>query len=242
MPRLDKQLSTVTGTPRKALRLMLAQGRVTVDQIVARDASQAVGKFSHIAVDGKTVQNKEPCYLMLHKPGGVVCATKDPRHKTVLDLIDHPLKDELHIVGRLDYHSTGLVLLTNDGVWSRQLSLPDQGLLKRYLVTTEKSITRDCLKAFAEGMFFAFEGITTRPAELRIIDAHTAEVALTEGRYHQIKRMFGRFDNKVLSIHRFAVGAYHLGPLAPGTTVAVPKDPRLALTLPPTVCSAPARR
>lgn len=224
MPRLDRHIGRHTGASRSAVRLMLAQGRVTVDGIVARDIAQNVNKFSRIKLDGLWTQNNTAHYLMLNKPKGMICATKDPKHKTVLDLLDLPYKAQLHIVGRLDYNSTGLVLLSNDGQWSRQLSEPSTGLIKRYRVTTEKPITEQYTQAFEQGMYFAYEGIRTRPAKLRIIAEKTAEVNLSEGRYHQIKRMFGRFDNKVLSIHRYAVGPYELGDLGVGQYMSVPKE------------------
>lgn len=203
---------------------MLAQGRVTVDGRLAQDVAEVIGPFSRVQLDGEWTQNNTAHYLMLNKPQGVVCATKDVEHRTILDLLELPYKELLHIVGRLDYNSTGLVLLTNDGQWSRQLSDPNSRLIKRYRVRTEKPITEEYERAFQQGMYFDFEGIITRPATLTILDKRTADVGLVEGRYHQIKRMFGRFNNKVLSIHRFAVGAYELGELGTGETQAVPRD------------------
>jgi 16S rRNA pseudouridine516 synthase len=217
VPRLDKYISAHTDTPRKDVRLMLAQGRVTVDGVVADDVGRVIGKFHQVFLDGAPLQQANtPRYLMLNKPAGVVCATRDAHHHTAIDLLNQPWRDELHIVGRLDFNSTGLVLLTNDGQWSRRLSLPTSQLVKRYRVTTEHSITSDYVEAFRRGMFFRYEGITTRPAQLRILADRSAEVDLVEGRYHQIKRMFGHFGNKVLSIHRYAVGAYELGNLGLG--------------------------
>jgi 16S rRNA pseudouridine516 synthase len=216
MPRLDRHMSAHTGIPRKGVRLMLAQARVTVDGVVARDIGQLIGQFSQVLLDGIPTQNNAPRYLMLNKPQGVVCATKDKHHRTVIDLLDQPLREQLHIAGRLDFNSTGLVLLTNDGKWSRRLSAPTSGLIKRYRVTTEQSITRDQIEAFERGMHFEYEGIITRPAQLTTLGDRVAEVGLIEGRYHQIKRMFGRFGNRVLSIHRFAVGDYELGDLGTG--------------------------
>jgi 16S rRNA pseudouridine516 synthase len=224
MPRLDKHISAHIGAPRKTVRLMLAQRRVMVDGKVASDMSQTIDKFSRVQLDGEWTQNHTAHYLMLNKPQGVVCATKDPQHRTILDLLELPDKEQLHIVGRLDYNSTGLVLLTNDGQWSRKLSHPDSKLIKRYRVTTEQTITEEYVQAFQSGMYFDFEGITTRPATLTILDNKTAQVDLTEGRYHQIKRMFGRFQNKVLSIHRFAVGSYELGELSPGEYKSIAPD------------------
>jgi len=216
MPRLDRYISKFANINRKDVRQILAQGRIEVDGTIATDVAQVINPFSHITFDGTVTQANTPRYLMLNKPAGVVSATTDDKHRTVIDLLDQPYKDQLHIVGRLDYNSTGLLLLTNDGQWSNQLSHPDSKLLKRYRVTVEKPLTEQYITAFHEGMYFDYEGITTRPAQLTILSDHEAEVGLTEGRYHQIKRMFGRLDNKVLSIHRFAVGDIELGDLQPG--------------------------
>lgn len=216
MTRLDRYLSTLNGINRRDVRLMLAQGRVEVDGAVATDIAQVISPFSHVMFDGEVTQANTAHYLMLNKPRGVVCATADDKHTTVIDLLDQPYRKQLHIVGRLDFNSTGLVLLTNDGRWSRWLSLPENKLLKRYRVTVEKPLSEQYIAAFKRGMYFEFEGINTRPAELKIINDYEAEVGLVEGRYHQIKRMFGRFDNKVLGIHRFAVGELALGSLLPG--------------------------
>jgi len=217
MPRLDRHLSSVLSIKRTDVRLLLAQGRVEVDGDIATDINQPITQFSQVRCDGKITQANSAHYLMLNKPAGVVSATLDSKHRTVIDLLGQHWKDQLHIVGRLDFNSTGLLLLTNDGRWSRQLSLPASKLLKRYRVTVEKALQPAYVDAFQRGFYFDYEGITTRPAQLTIRGEYEAEVGLVEGRYHQIKRMFGHFDNKVLSIHRFAVGALSLDPgLAPG--------------------------
>jgi 16S rRNA pseudouridine516 synthase len=135
----------------------------------------------------------------------------------VIDLLEAPWKDELHIVGRLDLRSTGLMLLTNDGQWSRALSLPESKLPKRYRVTVEQPLAQDHVEAFRRGFHFAYEDIRTRPAGLRILGEFEAEVSLVEGRYHQIRRMFGHLGIRVTGIHRFAVGALTLdADLTPG--------------------------
>lgn len=206
MPRLDRYLASLLKISRKEVQQMLAQRRVEVDGAQASDMSQVITGFSRVVCDGQTLQAKARRYLMLNKPAGVVSATTDNKHRTVIDLLRQPYRHQLHIVGRLDFNSTGLVLLTNDGQWSRQLSLPGSRLMKRYRVTVEKALTQDYVAAFEQGMHFSYEDITTRPAMLTILSKFEAEVGLIEGRYHQIKRMFGYFDNKVLRIHRFAVG------------------------------------
>ena len=192
------------------MRLLLAQGRVEIDGERASDVGHIIGAFSHVSVDGKISQNRVRRYLMLNKPAGVVSATVDTQHTTVIDLLTEDYRAELHIVGRLDFNATGLVLLTNDGRWSQKISQPGSKLLKRYRVTVENPLTPEYVSEFQRGMYFSYEDITTRPAELTILSNYSAEVGLVEGRYHQLKRMFGRFDNKVLSIHRIAVGALRL--------------------------------
>lgn len=192
------------------MRLLLAQGRVEIDGERASDVGHIINAFSHVSVDGKISQNRVRQYLMLNKPAGVVSATVDTQHTTVIDLLTQNYRAELHIVGRLDFNSTGLVLLTNDGRWSQKISQPGGKLLKRYRVTVENPLTPEYVSEFQRGMYFSYEDITTRPAELTILSDYSAEVGLVEGRYHQLKRMFGRFDNKVLSIHRIAVGALRL--------------------------------
>lgn len=212
--RLDRFISEKCQINRKKVRLLLAQKRVSVDGVIATDVAQAIDKFSIIKLNGQVIQENRALYIMLHKPTGVVCATKDDKHKTVIDLIDLKLtqaeKTSLHIVGRLDLNTSGLVLLTNDSRWSEQLTSPTSKVSKHYLVTLKKPLHHDYINAFAKGMYFAYEDITTKPVKLNIISQYCAEVILTEGRYHQIKRMFGRFDNPVTALHRTSIGSYIL--------------------------------
>ncbi len=214
--RLDRYLSRQLSINRRDVRLLLAQGRVRVDQHIARDIQQWVDQYTHVQFDGQVLQAKTPSYLMLHKPPAVVSATSDARHTTVLDLLPDHYPENLHIAGRLDYNSTGLLLLTNDGRWSRRLTLPDSRVAKRYRVVLDQPVKDDVITAFVAGMYFAFEGIITRPARLLVIDERTVEVVLNEGRYHQIKRMFGHFQIEVLQLHRIAIGGLTLGSLAEG--------------------------
>lgn len=216
--RLDRLLRRATGHNATAVKLLLARGQVLLDGAVIADGSVVVDQFARIECDGVVVQARTPRYLMLNKPAGVVSATKDRRHRTVIDLLNESQPSDLHIAGRLDFNSTGLLLLTNDGRWSRALSHPNNNVSKRYLVTLAQPVTRAMVDAFAQGIYFSYENITTLPAQLTLLGERTVEVALQEGRYHQIKRMFGRFQNEVLTIHRTAVGEIRLDKaLAPGT-------------------------
>jgi 16S rRNA pseudouridine516 synthase len=204
--RLDRFISTHCSISRKQVRLIVAQKRITIDGNLAVSVDQQVDKFSQIYLDDTILQANEAIYIMLNKPVGVVSATKDDQHKTVIDLLPGNVNADLHIVGRLDLNTSGLVLLTNDSRWSEQLTKPDYKVAKRYYVTLENPLSADYIQAFEQGMYFSYEDITTLPAKLVILSSHIAEVTLTEGRYHQIKRMFGRFRNPVVALHRHAIG------------------------------------
>ncbi|WP_461519792.1 pseudouridine synthase, partial [Porticoccus sp.] len=113
--RLDRFISQNSKYSIADTRLLIAQKRIVLDGHVAHSIQQKVTKFTRVVLDGHCLKDHNPVYIVLNKPRGVVSATKDPKHTTVLDLIQHPQKNELHIVGRLDFNTTGLVLLTNDG-------------------------------------------------------------------------------------------------------------------------------
>lgn len=217
MSRLDRFLAKSLGIKRSDVRVLLAQARVEVDGLRATGIDQAINPFSEVRCDGRILAARTARYVMLNKPKGVVSATRDDSHRTVIDLLDVSWKDELHIVGRLDLTSTGLLLLTNDGQWSRALSLPQSKKPKRYRVTVARPLTEAHVAAFWRGFYFGYEDITTRPAELTISGEFEGEVCVVEGRYHQIRRMFAQLGNEVLDIHRFAVGTLALDvALAPG--------------------------
>ncbi len=216
--RLDRFISRNSDYSMADTRLLLAQRRILLDGVVADSVQQVVTKFTRVELDGVCLQSEEPVYLALNKPAGVVSATKDSKHPTVLDLVQHPRKDELHIAGRLDFNTTGLVLLTNDGAWSSRISSPRTKLPKIYEVSVSEPLNREYVDAFQAGIYFACEGITTLPARLEILSPYRARLSLVEGKYHQVKRMFGSFRNKVLSLHRVSVGPVPLDGLQPGAT------------------------
>ncbi|MDO3384484.1 pseudouridine synthase [Gilvimarinus sp. SDUM040013] len=222
--RLDRFISKYTEHSLSDVRLLVAQKRILVDGVAADSIRQRITKFTHVVLDEVCLNHNKPVYLMLNKPKGTVSATKDNKHTTVLDLIDHPQKAGLHIVGRLDFNTTGLVLLTNDGAWSRQVSLPATKLAKTYLVTLAQPLSDEYVSVFAQGIYFAYENITTQPAGLEILDTYTARLSLVEGKYHQVKRMFGFFDNEVLTLNRTHVGTIALGDLALGASRELTAD------------------
>ena len=216
--RVDRFLSNLPQFNRQQVRLLLIEKRIQVDGQIICDPRHEIRAFSRIEFDGQVLQAGKPArYFMLHKPPGCVSATQDPEHPTVLDLLDEPDKHELHIAGRLDFDTSGLMLITNDGHWSRRLTQPQTKLPKVYYVETEQEITAAYVTKFNEGVYFAYEDLTTQPAELELLGPRSARLSIVEGRYHQVKRMFGFFDNKVLRLHRESIGALVLdSQLAPG--------------------------
>lgn len=222
--KLEDLIAKRLGAGTRGARSLVLGGRVAVAGGICTDHRREISRFEEVVCDGAIVQpaTARLC-LMLHKPAGILSATSDPVHRTVLDLIDHPDKNTLHLAGRLDRGSTGLVLLTNDGRWSEALSDPEAKVEKVYLVGTDRPIPAEAVARFAEGFWFATEALVTRPARLEILDDRLARVTLVEGRYHQIKRMFHRLDGiRLTALHRERIGPYDLpGDLAPGQWRAI---------------------
>lgn len=215
--RLDRFLSNNTGLSRKEVRQYLAKKLVKVEGEVVTDGSQHINEFTHVELMGEAVQSRRARYFMLHKPKGYLSATKDDQHPTALDLLDEPFKEELHIGGRLDLHTSGLLLITDDGKWSRHVTAPKQKIPKVYLVETADPITPDTADVFAQGVYFKYEDLTTSPAQLEILEERKCRLTIYEGRYHQVKRMFGSVGNRVVELHRESVGQLVLDPkLEPG--------------------------
>ncbi|MBW7470725.1 pseudouridine synthase [Marinobacter sp. F4218] len=216
--KLSRILSNRDGVSRKRANALIAAGRVTVNGTPCRVPARDVDRFSTVRVDEAIIQPGDTAhYLMLHKPAGYLSATVDDVHTTVLDLIAPSLRQELHIAGRLDRASTGLLILTNDGTWSRQLTEPKIKLPKVYRVETADPISQETAQCFAEGIWFEFEQLRTSPATLELLGPQAARVTIYEGRYHQVKRMFHAVGNRITSLHREQMGAIELdAALAPG--------------------------
>lgn len=200
--RADKFLFKCLRVGRNQARQLIAQGVVYCDGIQLRYSSEDIPNFSEVVVNGEVVYSSKPVYILLHKPRGVVSATVDDEDQTVIDLVDHPDVKSLHIAGRLDKNTTGLVVLTNDGKWSRDLTNPDSLKPKVYLVKSQYSISEKMISAFREGIYFEKEQVMTHPAIVELIGEYEMRLTIFEGMHHQIKRMFLKFENKVLQLHR----------------------------------------
>ncbi|SEQ73573.1 16S rRNA pseudouridine516 synthase [Amphritea atlantica] len=215
--QLSRFLQLKTPYSRQRVRVLLAQGRVRVGGEIITDAHREIDRFIRVELDNKLLQEAQSRYLMLHKPAGIVSATVHSEHKTVIELLPQSLRQGLHLAGRLDLKTSGLMLLTNDGNWSRRVTQPESKVAKVYRVTTRDPVSDEAQGVFQKGIYFRYENITTRPAQLERIDDYNSRLAIHEGRYHQVKRMFGYFDNEVTALHRESIGALTLDPdLRPG--------------------------
>ena len=212
MMRLDKYLAERTGMTRSESRKAITKGRVMVAGRVCRKADTQLDETAaQIALDGAPLagEYKKYVYIMLNKPEGVVSASRDKRDTTVVDLVaaDYPRR-ELFPAGRLDKTSTGFVLLTDDGALAHEILAPQKHVPKRYRVTIDIPMTEEMVHRFAEGI--ELKDGRCRPAELTIESEDTGVVTLREGRYHQIKRMFGCCGAVVTGLHRLSMGALRL--------------------------------
>lgn len=217
MIRLDRFLSNATGLTRSQAQRALRAGRVVVDGETVKQGAGRIRLDASVLLDGEPVAPPQPRYLMLNKPQGVVCATEDPSHRTAIDLLELPNPAGLHFAGRLDIDATGLVLITDDGQWSHRITAPGHHCDKRYRVGLQQALSDEDIGRLQAGLLLRGEKRPTRPARLERLAAKSCAVTIDEGRYHQVKRMFAALGNRVLSLHREAIGALVLDAgLAPG--------------------------
>ncbi|KIL36266.1 RNA pseudouridine synthase [Gordoniibacillus kamchatkensis] len=222
--RLDKLLAHMGFGTRSELKKLAKSGAIQVNGQTVKDSGLQVDPAAdRISVDGEPVQYREFIYLMLHKPPGFVSATEDARDRTVLELLsDHYRHFAPFPVGRLDKDTEGLLLLTNDGKLAHNLLSPRKHVPKTYIARVEGAVGADDVRAFAAGVTLD-DGYVTLPAELRIEQsaAESAdglshiELTITEGKFHQVKRMFEAVGKKVKYLKRITMGPLRLDPDLP---------------------------
>ena len=210
MIRLDKYLADMGLGTRSELKKMIRSGRVQIDGVPAKKPEEKVDVESQtVTVDGKAVAYQTVEYYMLHKPAGVVSATKDKKEKTVLDLIGGQKRKDLFPVGRLDKDTEGLLLLTNDGDLAHRLLSPGKHVDKVYFARIDGKVTEEDVLRFSKGLDIGDADLTL-PAKLEILtSAEESEILLTiqEGRFHQVKRMFEAVGKKVTYLKRMSMGS-----------------------------------
>ena len=197
--RLDKFICECTGLSRTDAKKILHKGEVTCDGEVVKNPGFKVSETCRVILQGREVRHNGVRYIMLNKPFDTVCSnTGEANYPSVLSLLDIPNAEKLMIAGRLDADTTGLVLLTDDGQWCHRVTSPKKACGKRYRVWLEKPVETSTIEAFAEGIQLRSENKKTRPAKLEIITEQEVLLTITEGKYHQVKRMFAATGNKVI--------------------------------------------
>jgi len=224
--RLDKFLSQQLSISRSLVGRELRAGHITINDEIIKNSAYKLQETDVVKYHEQVLkQIFGPRYFMLNKPEGYVCSTDDPDHPTILYFIDEPVAEKLHAAGRLDIDTTGLVLLTDDGQWSHRITSPKHHCEKDYFVTVAEPLSETLVETFANGIQLHNEKALTKPATLVIIDPYHARLTITEGRYHQVKRMFAAVGNHVIKLHRERIGIIQLDEtLEPGGYRALTVD------------------
>ncbi|ETX11048.1 pseudouridine synthase [Marinomonas ushuaiensis DSM 15871] len=209
--RLDKFLCKSTELIKEEAIQCIHAGEVLVNGEVAQNEAMQVHENNVISLNGATLKTRDFRYILLNKPAETVCSNIDEVYPSLFHYLEVEKVSELHIAGRLDADTTGLVLITDDGRWSFNITSPQKACCKVYRVGLSRALTTDkaneITEKFAKGLQLQGEETLTLPAKLEIISPKEVLLTITEGRFHQVKRMFARVGNRVVSLHREQIGA-----------------------------------
>lgn len=210
LKRIDRILSEQTNYSRKEIKKFVSKGLVLVNGCVVRKSDEKYAEDNiSIKINGEEVRVNKHFYLLLNKPKGYVSTTVSDKDKTVIDLVPDKYKTRtLFPAGRLDKDTTGLMLITDDGVFAHNILSPKKHIKKIYEVVIDKDVSDEMVNGFRDGV--KLNDGECKSALLEKIDTNKCLVTLTEGRYHQIKRMFGNYKAKVIELKRICMGELYL--------------------------------
>ena len=211
MHRVQKLISNFGYCSRRQAEKLIGEKRVKVKGKLVKLGDQA-SENDTITVDGKPIKKERRVYLMFHKPVGCVSANMDRQHKTVLDYVK--IKERVFPIGRLDYNTSGLLLLTNDGDFANKVMHPRYEVKKTYVVEVDKPIIKKIIKNMEEGV--ELEDGVTSPAKVRKLDDKTLEITIHEGKNRVVRRMLKTLGFRVKTLHRIRIGKLFLGDLKLG--------------------------
>lgn len=210
MIRLDKYLCQQNVGTRSQVKELLKKGKICVNQEIIKDGAYKISEPSDtVSYQGEILLSGKFRYYMLNKPAGVVTATQDSRSQTVMDLLDVKGRQELFPVGRLDKDTEGLLLITNDGELAHRLLSPRKHVPKTYSVTLKSDLTEEAVRTLTEGTDIG-DGKKTLPAKVEPEGCRKMLLTITEGRFHQVKRMAKAVGNEVLYLKRLQMGSLKL--------------------------------
>ena len=210
LKRIDKIISEQTNYSRKEIKKMIQQGKVYVNEKQIKNAEEKYDENNiSININGQEIYVRKHIYLILNKPKGYISTTDTKTQNTVIDLVPNEYKIRtLFPVGRLDKDTTGLMIITDDGEFSHNILSPKKHVKKIYEVTLDIPVTLAMVEGFKQGVNLC--DCVCKSADLKITGEYTAKVTIREGRYHQIKRMFGCYKTKVLELNRICIGNLYL--------------------------------
>lgn len=228
--RLDRYIANQTGLSRNESKEMLKSLRVTVNGKMEKNYDAKINTETDVVcLDGSKISYSEFVYILMNKPKGVLTATEDKNQKTVLDLVPADYKRKnLAPVGRLDKDTTGLLLITDDGVFAHHVISPKSNVEKEYIATLDGDVNDDMVTAFENGVVLA-DGSVCKSAKLKRLSHSVASVVIGEGKYHQIKRMFGTVGLGVNELKRVRIGTLCLpNELEEGKCILLESKPKLS--------------
>ena len=206
MERIDKILSSQNIASRSEVKEMIKKRRISVDgKIVLKPDEKFRPETAEIKIDGKILNFKKYVYIMMNKPSGVLSASTDRHAETVIDLLPKEMQRRgLFPAGRLDKDTEGFILITDDGELAHKMLSPKSHVYKLYRAVVDKSLTEEDITAFKNGIGEFL------PADMKIIDEHTALVEICEGKFHQVKKMFNAVGANVTYLKRLRIGSLFL--------------------------------
>ena len=208
--RIDKFICKSTQLTRTEASTFLQAGKVCVDGKVFTNGAVQVYADNEVTLDGKKLIARPSRYIMVHKPRDTLCSNIDEVYPSLFHHVKVEKAFDLHVAGRLDADTTGLVLVTDDGSWSHNIIMPDKECEKIYRVTLRDPISDDVALKFEQGVLLRGQEKLTLPAKLQIVSDHEVLLTLTQGKFQQVKRMFRAVGNRVHALHRESIGKIQL--------------------------------
>ena len=213
--RLDRFLSLHGFSSRKQAKKIVRDGRIQIDEEVCFDYTRSIDGNNKVFFDGKEIENLPYATLMMNKPEGYQSSMIDERYPSVMNLVPESYRKRVRLVGRLDNDTTGLLLLTDNGILNSRLANPKHGVPKTYEVYVNHILHPDLIEKCKQPLDIG-RGDIAHVDELEILDESHARITVHEGKYHEIKRIFGKFNYDVLSLKRVRFGPLSLGELKLG--------------------------
>ncbi len=218
---MDRFIANNTELSRSDAQRAIKRRWVSVNGKIITNIADKVSDQDKILLDDRLICIYQPQYLMLYKPAGYVCTQVDDTHPSIFTLIDTattiPDTSTLHVAGRLDQDTTGLVIITDDGAWSHKITSPRHKKAKIYIVELAHPITEAAVKQLEEGVQLRNEKALTAPATVEVLSPQQIKLTITEGKYHQVKRMLAAVSNRITGLHREQIGSLLLdSTLKPG--------------------------